>query len=340
MPKISVIIPIYNSGKYLEKCLSSVMNQSFTDFEVIMINDGSKDNSSEICKKYVSKDGRFKYFYKENGGESSARNRGLKEATGEYVFFVDSDDYIELDCLEKLCEHLSEDDWDIVQCGMNVHNGNTIKKLIPPDKCYYNNEFIKNVLCRSYHIFLFIAMTTKLYKKELLDNCGLSFDENVKVSLDCLYNTQLLPLISKVRQIDYVGYNYIQDNSTATKAKVSYNRVFHDIRIGNITSGIRNSLISKYNFESDPDVIKGFHTAICIIYISNAHGIETSGFSKEEKKKLYESYFSVMNYPVNMAINDYSGTDRKIIEASAAKDAKAIERIYKLREIKSKIKFW
>lgn len=95
--KISVIIPVYNSEKYIERCLKSVVNQSYKDLEIILIDDGSTDNSSLICKKWEKLDNRVKYFRKENGGPSTARNYGLKHVSGDYIHFLDSDDWIDLE---------------------------------------------------------------------------------------------------------------------------------------------------------------------------------------------------------------------------------------------------
>lgn len=100
MPNISVIVPVYNTEKYLHRCIDSILAQTFSDFELLLIDDGSKDNSGTICDEYAAKDSRVRVFHKENGGVSSARNMGLDNARGEWVTFVDSDDWVELDCLE------------------------------------------------------------------------------------------------------------------------------------------------------------------------------------------------------------------------------------------------
>jgi len=103
MLKLSIVVPIYNVEKYLDKCIKSLLDQDFKNYEILLINDGSTDNSEELCLKYASKyKKKIKYFYKENGGLSSARNYGLERAVGEYVFFVDSDDYIVPNCLSKI----------------------------------------------------------------------------------------------------------------------------------------------------------------------------------------------------------------------------------------------
>ena len=107
-PKVSIIIPIYNVEIHLDKCISSIINQTYQNIEIILINDGSTDGSENICLKYASFDQRIKYFYKQNGGLSSARNFGLNKFSGDYVLFVDSDDYIDLITIEILVQKLVE----------------------------------------------------------------------------------------------------------------------------------------------------------------------------------------------------------------------------------------
>lgn len=109
-PQISIIIPIYNAEKTLNRCLDSIKQQIFNDFEVLLIDDGSKDSSLTICKSYASKDSRFRVFEKENGGASSARNIGLNNAKGEYIAFCDSDDYVEPDWLIQFINGMSHAD--------------------------------------------------------------------------------------------------------------------------------------------------------------------------------------------------------------------------------------
>lgn len=114
IPKISVIIPIYNIEKYLRECLDSIANQTLDDIQVLMIDDGSTDSSAEICKEYEKKYDGFEYYYKENGGTASARNLGLSKATGEYIGFVDSDDYVELDMFQRFYDTAKKYNADIV----------------------------------------------------------------------------------------------------------------------------------------------------------------------------------------------------------------------------------
>lgn len=335
--RVSVIIPIYNTEKYLDKCLNSIKNQTFKDFEVIMVDDGSTDKSAEICKYFSNEDSRFKYFFKENGGSSSARNLGLRNAQGDYIAFIDSDDFIDLDYLNILINATESREYSIVQCGMKLIKGQVSSQLLPPSGEYLDTGYTELVLKRKLHIFLFQTTVSKLYNRELLKKHNIYFDEKVTVSEDSLFNTQLLPFISSAKFIQNSYYNYLQDNSTISRAVKSFEVIKQSIRVGIITSKIRFDLIQigKYG---DSEVLKGFQTAICIIYISNAREIESNNLSKEEKIELYNYYFSEMNYPINIAIKDFSGTDKRIALSSARKDYKTISRIYKLRKLKSKIK--
>lgn len=124
MVKISIIVPVYNSSRYLEKCFDSIRDQTYTDFEVIVINDGSTDCSGEICDKYAELDNRFKIIHKENGGVSKARNIGIDNANGEYITFIDSDDWIDVDYLQEFIE-TADPNCDLIVLGIvcNYSNG-------------------------------------------------------------------------------------------------------------------------------------------------------------------------------------------------------------------------
>jgi glycosyl transferase, family 2/glycosyl transferase family 8 len=130
---ISIIVPIYNVEKYLRQCLDSIMNQTYRNFECLLINDGSPDNSADICREYVSKDSRFRYFEKENGGISSARNLGIEHSKGEYITFIDSDDWVDSDYLEVLYNSLVDERADIAI--------STYKQFNMDDNCYYVHSY-------------------------------------------------------------------------------------------------------------------------------------------------------------------------------------------------------
>ncbi len=332
---VSIIIPIYNTERYLRDCLNSIKNQTFTDLEVIMVDDGSSDQSPDICREFERSDSRFRYYRKENGGAGSARNYGIEKATGDYIAFVDSDDHIAQDYIEVLHSMTVGHNYTIVQCGLTLVRDGKETKLTPQSGNYDSKGFAELILKRELHVFLLITTTTKLYNRQFILDHDLRFDEQVVISEDCLFNTQYLLILDSIALTDYAGYYYHQDHSSLTRLKRTYQRVSQSIKVGNLTSAIRYEAIQKFDLMDDPVVKWGFHTAICKIYISNAEEIEYGGFSNAEKRKLYDSYFSVMNYPVDAAINDVRGINRKIVEASVKKRRRLIGAIYKLRSVKA-----
>ena len=117
MDKISVVVPVYNVEKYLRKCIDSIINQTYKNLEIILVDDGSPDKCGEICDEYAKKDNRVKVIHKKNAGVSSARNDGIDNATGEYIIFVDSDDWLEDNAIEIMVDKLNEYDYDCVFCN-------------------------------------------------------------------------------------------------------------------------------------------------------------------------------------------------------------------------------
>lgn len=130
---VSIIVPVYNTEEYIRQCLDSILNQTYQNFECLLINDGSSDNSSDICREYVAKDTRFRYFKKENGGVSSARNLGIELSEGDYITFIDSDDWVDSDYLEVLYSAILEEQADIAV--------STYKKFNTSDNCWYFHSF-------------------------------------------------------------------------------------------------------------------------------------------------------------------------------------------------------
>jgi glycosyltransferase involved in cell wall biosynthesis len=207
---ISIIIPVYNVEKHLNQCVSSVVNQTYKDIEIILVNDGSSDNSPRICDEWAEKDSRIRVIHKNNGGVSSARNTGLKVAKGDYIGFIDSDDYIDKNMYEKLLSCFNDEGIGIASCGVFYDKEGNISP--------YNKSWMvstKKVI--TYNEFPFLLLPTKvnftiwskLYKRELLE--GLKFREGL-LNEDSLFIFDLSFNLEKKKQnmveIPYVGYYY------------------------------------------------------------------------------------------------------------------------------------
>ena len=220
--KITVIVPVYNVENYLEKCLDSLINQTYKNLEIIVINDGSTDNSGEICQEYAQKDNRIVYIEKENGGQAEARNMGLDRMTGSYVTFVDSDDWVELDYVETLYKKITEYQADIA-VG-NYYSFNQTEGMycfyIFGDSYYekvYDNVSIFENLYESQDMkkFAFIFPWGKLYKASLLDD--LRFD-NGKLAEDAYLNQKIYLLAERIVYLNKGLYAYCQREGSSSRA--------------------------------------------------------------------------------------------------------------------------
>ena len=200
MPKVSVIVPIYNVEKYLEKCINSLLSQTLEDIQIILVNDGSKDNSGNIAREYEknNKD-RVIYVEKENGGLSDARNYGLKYATGDFVAFLDSDDYIEKNAYEEMYNKAIEENADYVECDFIWEFPNKIRV----DKQYpYKNK--KEMLS-----FVRVVAWNKLIKRQLITDNNLEFPKGLRYE-DVEFTYKLIPFVNKFAYVDKPFIHYVQ----------------------------------------------------------------------------------------------------------------------------------
>lgn len=245
MPKYSFIVPVYNTEKYLKKCLDSILNQTFKDFEVIVINDGSTDNSLNIIKEYSLKDKRIRYYDRTNVGLSETRNFGVSICNGKYITFVDSDDYIEKELLEKISKINSE----VIRIQLCTEDENN--KLINN----YEEEDFKNLSGEE-------AFNIVMNYKFVETACVYFFEKNFYLKNNFKFEKGkyhedfgLIPLIiikaNNVTSINYIGYHYIQRNGSIMnndiynkQRKKSYDTLFHFI---NAKNKIKTNLYKNIN---------------------------------------------------------------------------------------------
>jgi glycosyltransferase involved in cell wall biosynthesis len=215
VPTISIIVPIYNVEQYLLKCLDSILAQTYSDFELILVNDGSKDNSGRICEEFSHKDKRIKVFHKANGGVSSARNIGINIANGDYLAFVDPDDTLEPNMYETLIQAAEKYNVDIVVCPIRIINLLTNKISVskiwknvnyPINKREIETQLIPSIIVdKNYSM---VSIFNKLYKRSIFDNPKIRFDEKKHHSEDARLNFTLISLINNLLYVDQPLYNY------------------------------------------------------------------------------------------------------------------------------------
>lgn len=221
MPKISIIVPVYNVEKYLRRCLDSIRAQTFTDWECICVDDGSPDGSGAILDGYAAEDGRFVVVHKENGGVSSARNAGLDAAHGEWITFVDADDWVESSLYETTLRLAKENDADLVQ--WNAEQFSDVKIVRKgKDKTEGMFNFILD------HTYFSPSMCDKVFKKTLSQ--GLRFPEGIALSEDRLFALQVYLACKNCFYINKIFYHYYVRGNSASHS-INKNMIFQAEKI-------------------------------------------------------------------------------------------------------------
>lgn len=203
MAKVSVIVPVYNVEDYLDKCLNTLVNQTLQDIEIIVVNDGATDGSQKIIDKYAKEYSVVKSYVKENGGLSDARNFGMKYATGEYIGYIDSDDFVELDMFETLYDKAVEGDYDIVECNL--------RHTYPDAEDIEIGEHIQDK--KEMLMFGRSVVWNKIYKREWLEGTKVIFPKGC-IYEDVEFFLKLVPHIRKYAYVEPASVHYVQRSSS------------------------------------------------------------------------------------------------------------------------------
>lgn len=248
---ISIITPVYNKELYLKKCIESVLLQSYTNWELILIDDGSTDESADICKYYEKKDSRIHFFSQVNAGPGCARNNGLDHASGEYVVFLDADDYLLTDYLETLVQYYQ---YDFVVSGYTrVYATESDDILeIPQYKLLLNKENIKQTLFRKDNFKFFVGPVSKMYNSKIIKKHGIRY-MNINYGEDIIFNFSYLKYCHKIAILSYSGYqNRIIDGTLSRK---------HVDSMQIITKQIEKSAKEAFNIDKDE--------SLCFLIVRN-----------------------------------------------------------------------
>ena len=212
--KFSIIIPVYNVEKYISRCIRSILEQQYYDYEIILVDDGSKDNSGVICDKFADENEQITVVHVPNGGVSAARNLALKKASGEYVWFIDSDDYIEpgsLECLAAKIEKNNKPDLLIFDAFVTDEDGNKtgeIRSNLPVD---VSMKFDTSKQL----VFVNTSLWNRLFRRELIETNHLSFEPQITIAEDLLFNYKYLLACQNIYYMNEAFYYYIQRKNSA-----------------------------------------------------------------------------------------------------------------------------
>lgn len=280
--KYSIIVPVYNVEKYIDKCLNSILNQTYENFEVIIVNDGTPDNSQKIIDKYAEKDMRFKAFIKKNGGLSDARNYGLKHVTGDYIFFIDSDDYIEPELLYRINDSLiSNKNIDILKFKLKIVDENG--KLIRKEKGYNFDGFID--FKKLIDLEFFEPAWSYVYERDFFERNNFKYDKG-RVHEDFGLTPLVTIMANKIYYLNYYGYNYVQregsiinsNDSSKISKKCNDTLYFYDEILKKIN-------LIEYLDKNNIDLLKSFLANAVISRAAKLNGKELEKFCFELKKR-------------------------------------------------------
>lgn len=296
--KVSVIVPIYNSQKTLNDCIKSVLNQTYKNFELILIDDGSSDNSRYICEEYERIDQRVKVFFQQNSGPSVARNVGIGNATGKYILFVDSDDYIENDMLYELIHNAEIENADLVVCGMIVDMYNLSGELVSSKVCKLTPRII-NDNCKIPQNIIDLVENEKisgpyckLIRRDIIVKHDILMPINIILQEDLYFSLKVLEYVNKLIVIEGCYYHYNKGSTKSITSRYFPNKY-------EMTNEVHDLLVNFYMNRCDEiDILK----RINFIYVKNTYAAFINLFhsdctmSKQKKLEYIKNIIKSFKY--------------------------------------------
>ena len=308
MDKVSVIVPVYNVEPYIRQCLDSIVHQTYPNLEVLIVDDGSPDNCGAICDEYEREYDFVKVFHKQNGGLSSARNMGLDNATGEWILFVDSDDWCELNYVEKMVCGKSEDNFKVdVIISSSIHETSAkesrVHQIMEKEGIYCDKNLIDIMQAKSFCITFKdekkygirrnstnSAPWDKLYRRKIINDNKLKYSEDVKVHEDRLFNLQYFSYVKCFKYVDAKGYNYRYVGESITK-KYDINRI-EKVRLF-------STIVYEYCVNNKSNAF--MELAICLggLQIFNGIRYNLSIYrNRKERKEKRKLFLEVLDWPI------------------------------------------
>ncbi len=221
---VSIIVPVYNAEKYLPQCIESILAQTFSDFELLLVDDGSADGSGAVCEAFAERDGRVRVVHQENAGVSTARNHGLDLARGEWVMFSDSDDYMDPTLLERAYQAVKESGADLYIGGLvqeTFESGKIVSESVLTSKIKKdcNSKELFEELGVAYPLIYIGSPVGKLYRRSCIEDGAVRFHDEISLMEDMLFNLNLFANMNKVRVSDAVLYHYRRENAGSLSSR-------------------------------------------------------------------------------------------------------------------------
>ena len=339
-PSISIIVPVYNAERFLDRCLKSIYSQTFSDYEIILVNDGSKDNSLALCRAYAEKDPRITVIDKENGGAGSARNKGIEIAKGEYLAFPDVDDWFEPKMYEDLYNLAKKGDYDIVFSGANYYSQKG-GELIYTHSVKCDSLAFETALDCRLNVMKFFPTSTifdvpwnKLYKREVAVKKNVRFSDHKRCQ-DAMFNIDFYDRAEKVASTDKCYYNYIVNDTAGVQRKFPKNYI--DINIAYFSHLI--TILNEWGVYSGE--IKVHYDTSFVIAVYETMNMFDNPLWKMNKNEKAEYVKSILERPEiqsMIARADVKKEERWQIDILKNKDYKTVFKLHKKEKFKNALR--
>lgn len=314
--KVSIIVPVYNVEKYLRECVDSIIQQNYENWEIILVDDGSKDSSPAICDEYSSKDSRIITIHQENAGPSRARNHGLDKATGQFVMFVDSDDHINQNMISKMVETINSNQADLVICGYARFSDDSY------DPRSYSNEplilmtnrgRLANFYTKPNTNMFGISIWAKLYRNDIIQNNKIRFNPEISYEEDCQFNIDYFEKINRIAVINDIFYMYRQMTVSLSKG---YKKDTFQFLVAGYNRRVQ--FVKDYSPKTS---LNGLHGILLMVVKSTILKIYHSDLSTVQKIKEYQKLldFEEVQYVASVLGKSKNNLTRVLQELIAKK---------------------
>jgi len=303
---ISIIVPVYNVEKYLKETLECIIKQTYTNFELLLVDDGSKDSSPEICDEFAGKDDRVRVFHNPNMGPSEARSFGIAHATGEFIAFIDSDDLVDEDYLEQLITPYENNEIDLTLCGFDrFYNDDTTNQrrylLGKDDTCILESVKELALLFTVPKTSLSgVSIWAKLYRRSIIVEHNIKFPEGISYEEDCCFNLLYYRHVRKAATIKKNLYHYRQ-------ALNSLSKVYKETTYRDLVNGYNERVKFFKELDMAPKYLKELDNIFLIVTFNNMKKIATSPMSYLERRKAYKS---ILKYEESQRIINNCGLSK------------------------------
>ncbi|MDO4414812.1 MAG: glycosyltransferase family 2 protein [Erysipelotrichaceae bacterium] len=324
MTEVSIIIPVYNAEKAIGRCIDSILTQEFTDFELILINDGSKDGSAAILDEYAAKDPRIQVIHKENSGVSATRNLGLEKAKGKYIQFLDADDWMTSDSTKLLYRAMKEDECDLVVAGFYRVVGDRVarKSSIDADKLLSLREYSEYMM-ENPADYYYGVLWNKLYRADIIREHQIRMDEKLSFCEDFVFNLDYLLHVNKIRTLNVPVYYYVKTEGGLVSKNLNPVRLIQmKLSVFTYYSRFFKDVLNEEQYKAERANIAGFLIAAAsddmvvpmmpgtrklgeeTVQVSYEHGEESPLMMSYYQRKLFERYISTVGIKYDLSLRD------------------------------------